>query len=82
MSITQTVKSSIERIPAGQIFGYQALPSYATSPSAVIKAVSRMVADKSVERFSKGQFYVPQKGVLGKRKPSDDEMLRSMLYKN
>ena len=81
MSIAQSVQDSIDTLPAGQIFGYQALADYGQSPSAVIKAVSRLVADKRLTRFSKGQFYVPQKGLLGARKPSDTELVRSMLYK-
>ena len=81
MSIAQNVKDSIDTIPAGQIFGYQALPDYAQSQSAVIKAVNRMVVDKQLVRFSKGQFYVPQKGILGLRQLSDAELVRSILYK-
>lgn len=82
MSIAQTIQNTVEAIPAGQIFGYQELPGYAKSPDAVIKAVSRLVADKRLERFSKGKFYVPKKGLLGLRKPSDSELIRSMLYKD
>ena len=41
-----------------------------------------MVSDKRLERFSKGKFYMPKKGLLGFRKPSDSELIRSMLYKN
>jgi len=82
MSIAQTIQNTVEAMPAGQIFGYQELPSYAKSPDAVIKAVSRMVSDKRLERFSKGKFYVAKKGLLGFRKPSDSELIRSMLYKN
>ena len=81
MSIAQTIQNSVEAMPAGRIFGYQELPSYIKSPGAVIKAISRMVADKRLERFSKGKFYVPKKGLLGLRKPSDGELIRSMLYK-
>jgi len=81
MSIAQTIQNTVEAMPAGQIFGYQELPSYAKSPSAVIKAISRLVADKRLERFSKGKFYVPKTGLLGIRKPSDGELIRSMLYK-
>ncbi len=80
MSIAQTVQNTIESMPAGQIFGYQQLPNYARSPSAVIKAVGRMVSDKRLERFSKGKFYVAKKGLLGKRKPSDNELIRAVLY--
>ena len=82
MSIAQRVQNSVESIPAGQIFDYQALPDYARSPSAVIKAVSRLVADKQLIRFSKGKFYVPKKGLISPRKPSDSELVRTMLYKD
>jgi len=82
MSIAQTIQSNVDAMPAGQIFGYQELPSYVRSPSAVIKAIGRMVADKRLERYSKGKFYVPKKGLLGFRKPSDSEQIRSMLYKD
>ncbi len=82
MSIAQTIQNTVEAMPAGQIFGYQELPSYAKSPSAVIKAISRLVSDKQLERFSKGKFYVPKKGLFVIRKPSDSELIRSMLYKD
>lgn len=82
MSIAQTIQKSVERIPAGEIFGYQALPGYTQSPGAVIKAVSRLVEEKRLERFSKGKFYVPKNGLLGARKPSDSELLRAILYKD
>ncbi|PHS18537.1 MAG: hypothetical protein COA86_07540 [Kangiella sp.] len=82
MSIAQTIQKNVDAMSAGRIFGYQELSSYATSPSAVIKAVGRMVSDKRLERYSKGKFYVAKKGLLGLRKPSDSEQIRSILYKN
>lgn len=82
MSIAKTIEKSVENIPAGKIFGYQELPGYAKSPGAVIKAINRLVKEKRLERFSKGKFYVPKKGLLGIRKPSDSELLRSVLYKD
>ena len=81
MSIARNVQNSIEAIPAGQIFDYRALPGYAQSPNAVIKAVSRLIAKNQLARFSKGKFYIPKKGLLGFCKPSDSELVRSMLYK-
>ena len=82
MNITKTVRKNVEKIPAGRIFGYRELPGYLKSPSAVIKAVNRMVSDGKLERFSKGSFYVPKKGLSGPRKPSDGEIVRSTIYKN
>lgn len=82
MNISQAVKNRIGAMPEGQVFGYHELPGYERSTSAVIKAVSRMVAEKRLERFSKGKFYIPKKGALGLRKPSDAELVRSVLYKD
>lgn len=83
MNIAQATERSIESIPAGQIFGYQELPLYAQSPTAVVKAVNRLVSDARLARLSKGRFYVPKKGILGAaRKPSDGELIRAMLYKD
>ncbi len=82
MSINQTIQDRIRSIPAGQVFGYQELPEYLRAPEAVIKAVSRLVADKKIQRLSKGKFYIPKAGILGLRKPSDGELIRSVIYKD
>jgi hypothetical protein len=82
MSVTQAVQQSVNNIPAGQIFGYRQVPNYVQFPAAVIKAVNRLVDEKRLTRLSKGQFYVPKRGLLGELKPTDSELLRTMLYKN
>ncbi len=81
MSIAQAVQTKIKAMPEGRVFGYQALPDYSRSPTAVVKALSRLVEEGEVQRLSKGKFYVAKQGLLGPRKPSDDELLRSVLYK-
>jgi hypothetical protein len=82
MSITQSIQACIASMPTGQLFSYQQLPYYNNSPRAVIKAVNRLVAANKLERFSKGKFYLAEKGLFGYRKPADDELIRSVLYKN
>jgi|TARA_Y100000296_G_scaffold79629_1_gene103904 hypothetical protein len=82
MTIAQSVQRTIAALPAGQVFGYEALPSYSSAPAAVTKAVSRLIQDKKLKRFAKGKFYVPEQGLLGERKLSDSEVLRSVLFKN
>lgn len=82
MSIFQSVQKSIADMPEGRVFGYDALPSFNTEPAAVTKAVSRLVQGNKLKRFAKGKFYVPEQGLLGERKLSDSEVLRSVLYKN
>ena len=82
VTIAQTVRNSIEAMPAGRIFGYPDLSGYPQSSAAVIKAVGRLVADKRLVRYLKGKFYVPGQGLMGVRKPSDSERIRTMLYKD
>lgn len=82
MSIAQAVQTKIKAMPEGQVFGYQALPDYSRSPTAVVKALSRLVEEGQVQRLSKGKFYVAKQGMLGPRKPSDNELIRSVLYKD
>ena len=80
MSISQAVQNRINSIPVGQVFGYRDLPDYAEAPLAVAQAMSRMVSAGRVKRLSKGKFYVPRKGRMGLRKPSDSALVRSVLY--
>ena len=80
MSISQAVQSRIDTLPPGQVFGYRDLPDYTEAPLAVAQTMSRMVSAGRVKRLSKGKFYVPSKGIMGSRKPSDSALLRSVLY--
>lgn len=80
MSISQAVQSRIDTLPPGQVFGYRDLPDYTEAPLAVAQTMSRMVSAGRVKRLSKGKFYVPSKGIMGSRKPSDNALVRSVLY--
>lgn len=80
MSISQAVQRRIDTLPPGQVFGYRDLPDYSEAPLAVAQTMSRMVSAGRVKRLSKGKFYVPRKGIMGPRKPSDSALVRSVLY--
>lgn len=82
MSISANVKKGLENISTGQVFSYCDIPVYQQAPSAVVKAMSRLVSDGQVKRLSKGRFYKPKKGIFGELKPSDSELLKSILYKD
>lgn len=82
MSISATVKESIKRFSPGQVFGCRDIPVYREAPSAVVKALSRLVKDREIKRLSKGRFYKPKRGIFGELKPSDSELLRTILYKD
>ena len=81
MNISRSIRNGIKKFPPGEIFSYQDLPEYTSAPNTVAKAIGRMVLKKQIKRLSKGKFYVSKLGVLGERKPSDTELVRSMLFK-
>ncbi|MDE0691250.1 MAG: hypothetical protein OXI55_03270 [Gammaproteobacteria bacterium] len=82
MSIAALVNQTIDRTPAGRIFGYEVFPQYREAPGAVVRAVNRGVASRRLARVGKGRFYKPRRGVLGDLPVSDEERLRDVLYRN
>ena len=81
MNISAAVKQQIGQLEPGQIFGYEDISKYQESPSAVVKSVSRLAKSGDIKRLGKGRFYRPKKGLFGELKPSDSELLKSVLYK-
>ena len=80
MSIAETVYKSIDRIPAGKIFGYNVFPEYQKAPEAVVRAVGRRVDRQELKRLEKGRFYTPKQGILGEVPVGDSELVRDTLY--
>lgn len=82
MTISTTVKQRVLQFSSGQVFGYEDIAAYRDAPSAVVKAVSRLLKAGYIKRLSKGRFYKPKRGIFGELKPSDSELLKTILYKN
>lgn len=82
MKIKSMVEKEITGIEPGKIFTYSDLPVYSNSPATTIKAVGRLVQNGELRRFSKGQFYRPKPGMFGEMQLSDDEKLKSFLFRN
>ena len=82
MNISQTTRKQIAQFEPGQVFSYSDLPSYSKAPSATVKALSRLTQEGDVKRLSKGLFYRPKQGLFGELKPSDAELLKSILFKD
>ncbi len=81
MTISSTVKQCVQQMMPGQVFGYGDIAVYQEAPSAVVKAMSRLLKAGEIKRLSKGLFYKPKQGILGELKPSDSELLKTILYK-
>lgn len=81
MSVQAEITAFVGQLGAGKVFGYQDLPAYESAPNAVAVAISRLVKANKIKRLAKGQFYRPKQGVLGEVRPSDSEVIRSLLFK-
>jgi hypothetical protein len=81
MTVAAAVNEAIRGFKPGEIFGCEDLPQYREAPEAVARALSRLAAQDKLKRLSKGQYYVPKRGVLGSLKPADSELLRRALYR-
>lgn len=81
MTISSTVKQCVQQMTLGQVFGYGDIAVYQDAPSAVVKAMGRLLKAGEIKRLSKGRFYKPKQGILGELKPSDSELLKTILYK-
>lgn len=82
MSVSEAVERKVMGMKPGLIFEYNDIPAYTESPAAVIKAVGRMVKAQKIERAFKGKFYIPKQGLLGSRRLSDEQLIKSAMYKN
>ncbi len=82
MSIAATVNQTVEGFAPGRIFGYSDLPAYREAPGAAVRALSRLAEMSQITRVAKGRYCKPKQGVLGVLKPTDQELIRDMLYRN
>jgi len=81
MSVAELVKSRIEKIEAGQIISYDDFADL-KSFQAVALNLSRLSKKGIIQRLSKGRYYKPKKTKYAALKPSDSEVLKSILKKN
>ena len=82
MNISAAIKQRIAQFDPGQVFGYGDIPVYQEAPSAAVKAIERLLKEGDIKRLSKGQFYKPKRGLFGELKPSDSELLKTVLYRD
>ena len=82
MNTSERTRKQIAQFEPGQVFTYSEIPAYSKAPSATVKAFSRLIQEGEIKRLSKGHFYRPKRGIFGELKPSDSELLKSLLYKD
>ena len=80
MSIQSQVRCQINQFEVGKLFTYKDIDLTISYPNSISQAINRLVKSGEIRRLAKGKFYKPQKGRLGERKLSDNQMLNSFLF--
>lgn len=81
MSVAELVKSRIEKIEAGKVITYDDFADL-KSFQAVALNLSRLNRQGLIQRLSKGRYYKPKQTKYAVLKPTDSEILKSILQKN
>lgn len=82
MGVSQDIRTKIEQLPEGVIFDYNTLLEGRSKFWATSKALERLVKEKSINRYATGFFYKPKQTIFGALKPSEEEILKTYLFKN
>ena len=81
MSVAELVKSRIEKIEAGKVITYDDFADL-KSFQVVALNLSRLSRKGLIQRLSKGRYYKPKQTKYAVLKPTDSEILKSILQKN
>jgi hypothetical protein len=81
MSISMQVKSKIEQIPPGVIFGLVDFKEIDNS-QAVVLELSRLSKKGAIHRLTKGKYFVPKKTKFGALMPDESRILDNIIKEN
>ena len=82
MKIAASLKDKIGKFPDGFVFTYNDLDIVPDKESAYKITIYRLVKAGIVERLAKGRFYKPMKGIVGKLRPDENEIVKDLLLEN
>ena len=82
MNLAAQIRTRIEKLPEGKIFGYADLRIAREEYQTAAKALERLQAKGIIKKISKGVFYKPEQTVFGELKPDYSEQLRTYLFEN
>lgn len=80
MKVTDKIVAKINRIDAGDVFGYGTLGLTSDEVIAGSKALSRLVDKGIIRRARKGYYYKPKVSAFGEQKPREDVLLALYLF--
>lgn len=82
MKVAEQIRTTIEKIPESQPFGYADLDIEPGDFFTAAKALERMQKKGTIKKVSKGIFYKPEMTVFGALGPDYDALLNNFLYKD
>lgn len=82
MIIARRLKERLESIPEGRVFSIQDFDIPQEYQPALVRSISRLVADGAIQKVSKGRYYKPRRTVFGTLKPPVMELVKDFLERN
>ena len=82
MIIAKQFRDTLNRIPEGKVFSIRDFDIPQEYQPALVKSISRLVADEAIQKVSKGKYYKPRKSVFGTLKPPIMEIVKDFLEWN
>jgi len=82
MKIVDIIEDKIKKIPAGHIFAYTDFDIQVEKKNTVVKTLNNFVAKGKIAKLSKGKFYKPEIGKLGKLLPTQYQVVKDLIEKD
>lgn len=82
MVITKQVREILDTMPQGRVFTIADFNVPQEYQPALVKALSRLVADGLIRKLSKGRYYKPKQTLFGTLKPPVMEVVKDFLERN
>jgi hypothetical protein len=78
MSVSKQIKERISQIEAGAIFGVKEFEQIGR-PQVVALELSRLSKKGTIERLTKGKYFIPKSSKFGKLQPSEWEIINQLM---
>lgn len=82
MKVTEYIRKTTDRLPKGYIFTYADFDINVKKKEAIIKALNRMVDSGKISKLAKGKYFKPEKTPFGILQPSQEQIVKDLLYEN
>ena len=82
MTLSAKIADQIEEMPFGTTFGYKDLAITSDQYVTAAKVLERLQKKDILKKVANGKFYKPKQTVFGELKPTEEEILKTYLFKD